>query len=493
MKPEFPSSANDRVLAWRPLAVLLLLFGVYAWASTSVLLARSVLTLGLGSQLGIALAAMVSMYMLARLFSGPMGLWLRLPNLPERHALGIALALGVSLRLCWVLAFHPAPASDGLTYLFLAKQVVAGNGLALPGALAFWPPGYAIFLAPFLLASSAIVAVPLSQILLFVVAAIGVYRLTRQLASPTAAALSVFLFALWPNLVAICATPEKEMLSTTLLVWSVIAILSNRAPHIFLGGILLGYAALVQPSTQLLIPAAMLLLLVRWGRSRWFLVPLVLLGAAIVVGPWSARNFAALGEFKLISTNGGDVLYRANNGLATGGYTEAGEVDLSALPELVRDKAGKTLAIAWIREHPARFSALAIEKQILFMGDDAYGIYSTFRAQGGGRDVRMYAVLKLVSNLWWLCAWLAIAILTWQRVALGNVAFLIWGWLYFFGLHSVFESGGKYHVPSLWIMCIILGVLASNKAAQRAIGNDGAFAASMRQRHATRVHVASQS
>lgn len=490
MKSELPSSANDRVLAWRPLAVLLLLFGVYAWASTSVLLARSVLTLGLAAQLGIALAALVSMYVLARLFSGP---WLRLPHLPERHALVIALALGVSLRLGWVLAFHPAPASDGLTYLFLAKQFVAGNGLALPGALAFWPPGYAIFLAPFLFVSSATVAVPLSQMLLFVVAAIGVHRLTRQLASPKAAALSVLLFALWPNLIAICATPEKEMLSTTLLIWSVIALLSNRASYICLGGVLLGYAALVQPSTQLLIPAAMLLLLVRWGRARWYLLPLLLLGAAIVIGPWSARNVAALGEFKLISTNGGDVLYRANNGLATGGYTAAGEVDLSALSELARDKAGKTLAIAWIREHPVRFAALALEKQILFMGDDAYGVYSTFRAEGAGRNVRTYAALKLLANLWWLCAWLAIAMLTWQRVALGKAAFLIWGWLYLFGLHSVFESGGKYHIPLLWIMCIILGVLANNKAVQRATASGTALDDAMREPHASPAHLASQS
>ena len=34
---------------------------------------------------------------------------------------------------------------------------------------------------------------------------------------------------------------------------------------------------------------------------------------AVVIAPWSIRNHSVLKEFVVISTNGGDVFYRANN------------------------------------------------------------------------------------------------------------------------------------------------------------------------------------
>jgi hypothetical protein len=35
----------------------------------------------------------------------------------------------------------------------------------------------------------------------------------------------------------------------------------------------------------------------------------------------------------------------------------------------------------------------------------------------------------------------------------------LWLWLYLFAIHSVFESAGKYHVPVLWVPCVLLAVL----------------------------------
>jgi 4-amino-4-deoxy-L-arabinose transferase-like glycosyltransferase len=420
---------------------------------------RSVVNVGRGTQFGIGAVALAILVVLVLLLRSRLpGLISWRPSL-DCNALATGLLIGVVVRLLWVLIFHPLPASDGATYLGLANKLLEGENMQTPNALAYWPPGYSLFLTPFIALLPAAVAVPLSQIALFAVAAPGVHQLARRLGSDRAAKVAVFLFALWPNLVTSCATPEKEMLVTACLVWAVSSLLTARRGFIVTAGFLFGCAALVQPSTQLLIPVALVFLLVRHGKRSFGFLALLILGAALAITPWTARNYVVLGGFKLISTNGGENLYRANNSLATGGFVEQGEISFSTLPELERDRAAKAAAVSWIKAHPMRFVELLLEKQLLFMGDDAYGVYASFRAEGPGRNALTYAIWKVIANGWWLAAWLLIAIQISRGERLGPAAFLVWGWLYLFGLHSVFESTGKYHAPMLWILCICLGVL----------------------------------
>lgn len=449
---------------------VLLFMASLAWVATAVVLSRSAAGAGWKLELGIGAAA------LAVLWSAVLPLKRRLPALAARldtlsagHGLMLALALGVALRIVWVLAVRAAPSSDGLTYLQLAQQLAAGHAYQMGGTLAYWPPGYALFLRALLLVFPPLLAVPVGQVALSAIAIAGVYKLTAHLAGARAAFWSALLFALWPNLVALCATPEKELLVVALLAWAFESAVAPRRGARLLAGLLLGAATLVQPSAMLLVPVAALLVLLRPGERAWQGAALLVLGAALALAPWTARNYQVLHTFKLVSTNGGDNLYRANNPLATGGYTEKGEIDLSGLGELERDRAGKQLALAWMREHPRAFAALGLEKQLRFMGDDATGVYSAFRAQGGARSAALYAALKLGSNLWWLGAWLVLAALVAAGARLGQATFLAWGWLYLFGMHTVFESAGKYHVPMLWVPCILLGVLIDD-AARRARG-----------------------
>jgi hypothetical protein len=226
-------------------------------------------------------------------------------------------------------------------------------------------------------------------------------------------------------------------------------------------GMALGAAVLTQPSLQLLIPAFAVLLFLRNGRYSIPAIALFFIGAIMIIAPWTVRNFYIFNTFKLVSTNGGDVMYRANNPLATGAFTKRGEVDLSKYDELEMDRKGKELATLWIKENPLDFVILAMEKQILFMGDDAVGIFATFRSDGDKRNSSIYIPLKLFANLWWLIAWLWIA----RQIQKGSQLTrdsraLFWGWIYLFSIHSVFESAGKYHVPMIWILCILLAVLS---------------------------------
>src|SRR5205823_4707762 len=113
--------------------------------------------------------------------------------------------------------------------------------------------------------------------------------------------------------------------------------------------------------------------------------------------------------FVVISTNGGDVFYRANNPLATGGYIQRGEKDLVSLDvgEVERSRMGYELGKSWIRQNPDAFLALAMKKQILFLGDDAIGAYESLK-RATDSNTLAYVGAKAVSNAFWLLLWLAI-------------------------------------------------------------------------------------
>lgn len=383
-----------------------------------------------------------------------------------------AVSLGLILRMIWIALFPAQPGSDGAVYLGLAERLAQGGPYEVAGTLAYWPAGYPLFLAPWVTAlDDARTAYLLSNLFLFVIGALGVASLTRFLAGERAARIAVLLLALWPNLVSSPGTPEKEVLVLALLPWATYWLLSalsrsGRRLYVVGAGLLLGMCTLVQPSLQFLPFVAAILLVgsamqLRVGATQ---AVLLVLGAATVVGPWTYRNLLVFDTPVLVATNGGSNLYRANNPLATGGYTSRGEVDLEGLDEIAKDNEGRRLALQWIKEHPGHFAELIIEKQTRFMGDDAVGVYNTFKVGGAEGSERLYAVFKAGANLWWMLVWLAIGFLAWHnRAGDKSVHRLwltpIWLWLYLFAIHSVFESAGKYHVPVLWVPCVLFAVL----------------------------------
>ena len=122
----------------------------------------------------------------------------------------------------------------------------------------------------------------------------------------------------------------------------------------------------------------MFVLLSREGRRRGTITAAVtLLVAVATVAPWTIRNYRVLDAFVPVSTNGGSVFYLANNPLATGGYTEAGERDLAALlaDEVAWNQTGITWGIEWIRQHPGDFARLAVQKQAILTGSDDHWLY----------------------------------------------------------------------------------------------------------------------
>lgn len=384
--------------------------------------------------------------------------------------------LGLILRVGWIALFPAQAGSDGAVYLELAQRLEQGGVYEMAGTKAYWPAGYPLFLVPWVAIFDDLrTAYLASNLALFVVGTLGVASLARFLAGDRAGNSAALIFAIWPNLVFLVGTPEKEVLVLALLPWATFWILaalnrSGRGCSVLGAGVLLGACTLVQPSLQFLPFVTAILLIGSAHKMRIGFVQalLVVVGAALVVGPWTYRNYLIFDTPVLVATNGGSNLYRANNSLATGGYTPRGEVDLGELDELAQDKTGRRLAVEWIKANPRRFFDLLVEKQIRFMGDDAGGVYATFKVGGGVAGDTLYAILKALANAWWMLMWLLVGLAAWLRRSETQYACLIWLtpiwiWLYLFAIHSVFESAGKYHVPVLWVLCVLIGVLFAGR------------------------------
>jgi hypothetical protein len=101
--------------------------------------------------------------------------------------------------------------------------------------------------------------------------------------------------------------------------------------------------------------------------------------------PWSLRNQRVMGEFVLVSTNGGSSLLTGANDGATGDHYDWERTplwDASGIPhdqKIVRqvelDRKFGAIARAWIRDHPARFLALGPKKIVLLWRKDSDGFW----------------------------------------------------------------------------------------------------------------------
>ncbi|MBK8750303.1 MAG: glycosyltransferase family 39 protein [Candidatus Competibacteraceae bacterium] len=383
---------------------------------------------------------------------------------------GVIFLIGLGLRVAWLLANGAHLLSDGQTYFGLAGQLLEQGTYRDPrGALAYWPPGYPLFLIPFYwITNGNPLAVGIANLLLYGTTLVVVVLIARRLAGECAGRVVALLIAVWPNLILMIGIASKEAVLALLLPLALLIAYplseSNTSKirnwvRYIAAGTLLGFAMLVQPSFMLL-PVAFFL--AEWlsgnaiGKAT-VRVALLMVGMIIVVSPWTMRNIQVLGQVIPVSTNGGDVFYRSNNPLANGGYLAKGSVDLSHLPELEQNHAGYRLGLAWIRENPLDFALLGIRKQVLFLGDDAVGAYESMRRGRESSDGnRGYPLVKALCNAFWIVLWMAVFFGRLSHEIHPTLLLLLLAtFAYPLAIDTVFESGGRHHVPVVVMLAVV--------------------------------------
>jgi 4-amino-4-deoxy-L-arabinose transferase-like glycosyltransferase len=370
---------------------------------------------------------------------------------------------GLILRILWLAFVPPVQTSDYVRYLQAARNLLATHTYAefLMGHhfRAFTPPGL-----PFLLAAGMRVFGDRSWMpavlncVLYVFTALLIAVIGKRLAGGRVAILATGLFAIWPSNIGMTGLAASEPLFALLfLLACYIVFLPEQSTWGLsaLGGVAAGLATLTRP-TALALPVLWVVaaLIHGSGNTRWRNSIIATSLLFVTVSPWTMRNHLILGAFIPVSTNGGDVFYRANNPLATGTWAAKGELDLSPYlgDEVQWNKTGFAWGKEWIAAHPLGFLKLAIRKQYIFLGSDETGIYWSIE-----RPYPQWKALdlagKVLSFLWWLILWVLMlfAVVQQRRAILqmpGLICLLL-PFLYLIGIHSIFESQDRYHIPAV--------------------------------------------
>lgn len=300
-------------------------------------------------------------------------------------------------RLGVALFVSHEPVWDGQYYHEAARHLAAGDGYG-DGATAWshYPPGYSAFLAIFyaVLGPHPIVGAVAGAIV-GALTAVAVAALARPTLGAGRAVLAGGIVALHPGLVLQSGLLMSEGLAALLLVVAGILAARRRSlPALAGAGVVVGLATLVRPASLLVLPAVVALaeprVIAASRRTAWAVAAPALVGlgvvaggAAIAIGPWTARNCATLDACALVSTNGGWNAAIGASAHATGRFDELRGSDGCAdvAGDVAVDRCWWATARAQIDRDPARFLALLPKKWSYTFDHQAFAIASFAEAE----------------------------------------------------------------------------------------------------------------
>jgi hypothetical protein len=321
----------------------------------------------------------------------------------------------VALVLRLGVAFFLPPPDDFMHLMEpgrTATNLVAGRGYTFDfyGARperplqAGWPPLHPWLIALSLYFADPALAYGLFQALLGTLTVWLLYRLAKAMAGWRVGLLAGWAGALYPSQVLLVGQPHSTILHACCLVaillacWGVLQ--RPTVPLALLTGGLVGVFCLGRPQGVLLVPLILGWLWLNrvrgwplWRASIWLAV-----ATAVVILPWCVRNSLLLGSPTFISTNGGATFWNGNNPFTTGSghdvyadklaeyrgierdpslpdvyqhpepYTFPPDVEvrMATMPELELDRAGYRAGLDYIRQYPADWSKLEMQKLVSF-------------------------------------------------------------------------------------------------------------------------------
>jgi hypothetical protein len=240
-------------------------------------------------------------------------------NRPGLAWLVLPVVIGPLLRTIWALLVPVELVSDCSIYHTGATQIAAGNGFAFEDGSpnGYWPAGYSAFLSVFyrIFGSSVAVAVTVNVLLSTLFIASTAW-LARSLFGSRTAAISAWVVALYPGLIAYTTAVASENLFLPLLTLIALAAVSPRVGFALLGGSAAVALAIAVRPTALLLPALFFIGAFHLGLSwRAGVVRTLAVGALALVFcyPVAERNERIFGEFSYTSFNGGAVLWMGNH------------------------------------------------------------------------------------------------------------------------------------------------------------------------------------
>lgn len=200
---------------------------------------------------------------------------------------------------------------DGGTYIAASNSILKGSyPLQLPFTR---PPFFPLLIAAMsIFGSYQLAAVRLFQALLDSVSCFLFMAIARKLFDRRAAIIAGLTYALSLYFIYDTAQIQTETLYQFLVIAAAFFYIdSAKVSNYFWAGILFGFSALTRPQSLLLIVC--LTGFSVFFNKQWKTALFLILGSALVIGPWTIRNAVRYHEFLPVTDGGGYAFWLSNN------------------------------------------------------------------------------------------------------------------------------------------------------------------------------------
>lgn len=401
---------------------------------------------------------------------GRLRAWLArfLEGSPARILITLSLvSLGINALLIALVPYRAW--ADFEWYHLRAIDIASGRGLVSNDGTptAFWPVGYSAFLAAiYSVFGAQIVFAQAANALLRIGMALTTYFVGRNLWGETVGVAGFTLVAFWPSLLFFTLVSGSDILFSLLFV--LCALILSRAGRptwrrsVALG-IVIAFSAYVRPIT-LIFPA--FVLIYWWIQTRNFVRSLVnalvvFAVMALIVAPWTYRNYVAFGRLVPISTNSGLNIFLGNNSVASGGFTLPPDFKqaVTRLDESAKDAYYQRLAVDYIAGHPLQTISVAFKKLFFLYARDDQGVSFATKVTYQLLPPSALGLSILVSDLYYyavlgLCLW---GFIGRRRITgMGRGGLLIGTSIAFVTISYLpFLTMDRYHMPVLFAFALL--------------------------------------
>ena len=429
------------------------------------------------------------------------------------HGLVLAAVVvaAAGLRIWWIHFCDTVPVYDFLKYHLGAVSLAQGNGYKLFGNYtAFEPIGLGAWLAGLYRVFGVDYFVPkVANVVLGTISVGLIYLQGRRFFGPSAGLLAAVLLAFSPRNIIYTSVISTEVLFTFLFLLAlwVLTVRRESAGLYLLVGVLGAALAFVKPN---LLVFPVLVFMVRgamglrttgqWKASAVRSMKkagLVALVMAVVIAPWTLRNYRVFGKFIPISTNGGITLFLNNNDYATGAWQDPFVLPDSPIAgmrnpetgfwdEIKVDEIAGAAARQWIRENPGTFFRMGFTKNALVYRHARDVQFAIDYTSSGGPLTNRGWIYTWSHRVWrgFLGAMAFAGVVTlfnllFKRRHLVELWTLFVPWVMFSATFFVFEGQPRYVFPLLpllilwvsWSIMFVLGRLSDH--AQGSVRTNG--------------------
>jgi len=387
-------------------------------------------------------------------------------NWITRNSASILFAGLILSFLCGsVVAIHAGPLlryPDEREWTALAANLATKHVYALDGIhpTAFRPPGFPFLLSLWVVVGIGNVGLRFVNLGIFLLSEVLLVLLAHKLFSKCAGAISVLLVLAYPVLVYSATLLLPQTFGAMLLLLGIWLMIRDENPsmrNVLLGGLAWGLLILAIPTFLFILCWFVLWLL--WKRHSFrkkvflFALPMIL-----VLGVWTARNYAVFHSLFFVATNSGINLLQGNSensSMDSDTLTDISKYThvASGMSEVESDRFYRAAALAWTKEHPgaaARLYAAKLVEYFSFTERTATQNVATELEQPHWRTpIMLFTYEPLLLLL--LCR-IAIA----RKYPLSELEVLFVG-LYFVNapFAAMFYSRIRYRLPMDWILLLL--------------------------------------